>query len=62
MHDSAYDGFYFTPVVEHRLEIELAQWVTMRDRTDNQTHHERTSTTELPFAPDYKKEGRKCFI
>ena len=34
---------FVTPVVEHWLERELAQWVhTMEDRSDDPSHHERT--------------------
>ena len=32
-----------TPVVEHLLEREIAQWVhPMKDRSDDPSHHERT--------------------
>ena len=32
-----------TPVVEHWLEREIAQWVQpMKDRSDDPSHHERT--------------------
>ena len=32
-----------TPVVEHWLEREIAQWVhSMKDRSDDPSHHERT--------------------
>ena len=34
---------FVTPVVEHWLEREIAQWVhTMEDRSDDPSHHERT--------------------
>ena len=34
---------FITPVVEHWLEWEIAQWVhPMKDRSDNPLHHERT--------------------
>ena len=34
---------FVTPVVEHWLEREIAQWVhSMKDRSDNPLHHERT--------------------
>ena len=33
----------FTPVVEHWLKREIAQWVhPMKDRSDDPSHHERT--------------------
>ena len=32
-----------TPVMEHWLDREIAQWVqTIKDRSDNPSHHERT--------------------
>ena len=34
---------FFTPVVEHWLEREIAQWIhSMKDRSDDSSHHERT--------------------
>ena len=34
---------FVTPVVEHWLEQEIAQWVhSMKDRSDDPSHHERT--------------------
>ena len=34
---------FITPVVEHWLEREIAQWVhPMKDRSDDPSHHERT--------------------
>ena len=34
---------FVTPVVEHWLEREIAQWVRpMKDRSDDPSHHERT--------------------
>ena len=51
--DSTYHG-HVTPVVEHWLEREIAQWVQpMKDRSDDPSHHERTllprSYISLPF-------------
>ena len=42
-----------TPVVDHWLEQEIAQWVhPIKDRSDDPPHHERTSyTSELHTAP-----------
>ena len=38
---------FVTPVVEHRLEQEIAQWVhPMKDRSDDPSHHERTLLTQ----------------
>ena len=44
----------FTPVVEHWLEQEIAQWVhPMKDQSDDPSHHNRTllpwSYISLPF-------------
>ena len=40
--DNTYHAFV-TPVVEHWLEREIAQWVhPMKDRSDDPSHHERT--------------------
>ena len=39
----AHTTVFGTPVVEHWLEREIAQWVhPMKDRSDDPSHHERT--------------------
>ena len=39
----AHTTAFVTPVVVHWLEREIAQWVhPMKDRSDDQSHHERT--------------------
>ena len=39
----AHTTAFITPVVEHWLEREIAQWVhPMKDRSDDPSHHERT--------------------
>ena len=39
----AHTTAFVTPVVEHRQEREIAQWVhPMKDRSDDPLHHERT--------------------
>ena len=39
----AHTTAFVTPVVEHWLEREIAQWVhLMKDRSDDPSHHERT--------------------
>ena len=39
----AHTTAFATPVVEHWLEREIAQWVhPMKDRSDDPSHHERT--------------------
>ena len=49
---------FVTPVVEHWLEREIAQWVhPMKDRSDDPSDHVRTllpgSYTSLPSLMDY---------
>ena len=42
-HRIAHTTAFVTPVVEHWLEREIAQWVhPMKDRSDDPSHHERT--------------------
>ena len=53
-HRIAHTTAFVTPVVEHWLEREIAQWVhTMKDRSDYPSHHERTllPRTELHLTP-----------
>ena len=39
----AHTTAFVTPVMEHWLEQEIAQWVhPMKDRSDDPSHHERT--------------------
>ena len=39
----AHTTAFVTPVVEHWLEREIAQWVhPMKDRSNDPSHHERT--------------------
>ena len=50
---------FVTPVVEHWLEREIAQWVhPMKDRSDDLSHHEQTllprSYISLPCAEEGK--------
>ena len=41
--DRIHTTAFVTPVVEHWLEREIAQWVhPMKDQSDDQSHHERT--------------------
>ena len=61
--DCTYHTAFVTPVVEHRLEREIAQWVhPMKDRSDDPPHHERTllprSYISLLF---FKPTPRKCY-
>ena len=55
----AHTTAFVTPVVEHWLEREIAQWVhPMKDRSDDPSHHERTllprSYISLPNCPVHK--------
>ena len=68
MHHSTYriahTTDFVTPVVEHWLEREIAQWVHhMKDRSDDPSHHERTplprSYISLPGRLDFPFERRK---
>ena len=50
----AHTTAFVTPVVEHWLEREIAQWVhPMKDQSDDPSHHERTllprSYISLPY-------------
>ena len=49
---------FVTPVVEHWLEREIAQWVHHKDRSDDPSHHDRTllsrSYISLPNRKRYK--------
>ena len=43
VHLYAHTTAFVTPVVEHWLKREIAQWVhPMKDRSDDPSHHERT--------------------
>ena len=60
----AHTTTFVTPVVEHWLERETAQWVNpMKDRSDDTSHHERTllprSYISLPHT--HRKEGNALF-
>ena len=48
---------FVTPVVEHWLEQEIAQWVhPLKDRSDDPSHHKRTllPRSYIPFPPSHK--------
>ena len=61
----AHTTAFVTPVVEHWLEREIAQWVHPRkDRSDDPSHHERTLLPqELHLAPPRSvyAGGSPCF-
>ena len=57
---------FVTPVMEHWLEREIAQWVhPMKDRSDDPSHHERTllprSYISLLYVKWIRKEGHGLF-
>ena len=46
----AHTTAFVTPVVEHWLEREIAQWVhPMKDRSDDPSHHERIKHYHVQF-------------
>ena len=54
-----------TPVMEHWLEREIAQWVhPMMNRSDDPSHHEQTFLpwSSLVNKERYLIEREKCFI
>ena len=68
----AHTTAFVTPVVEHWLEREIAQWVhPMKDRSDDPSHHERTlfpqsylmfeGRKEMFYLKEGKKERRVLF-
>ena len=54
---------FVTPVVEHWLEWEIAQWVhPMKDRSNNPSHHEQTLLPRSYISlPGFLKKGA-CYI
>ena len=55
---------FVTPVVEHWLEREIAQWVhPMKDRSDDPSHHERTLLPRSYISPPlYRNHFRKLLF
>ena len=48
----AHTTAFVTPVVEHRLEREISQWVLpMKDRSDDPLHHEWTLLPQSYISP-----------
>ena len=68
----AHTTAFVTPVVEHWLEREIAQWVhPMNDRSDDPSHHERTLFPRnyisngmiiYLFKSDFKNEPSTCLL
>ena len=61
--DSTYHGLCYT-IVEHWLEREIAQWVhSMKDRSDDPSHHERTLLPRSYISlPRERKPAAACKI
>ena len=60
----AHTTAFVTPVMEHWLEREIAQWVhPMKDRSDDPSHHERTllprSYISFPASPNLTMNNNK---
>ena len=55
---------FVTPVVEHWLEQEIAQWVhSMKDRSNDPSHHERTLLPRSYISlPPIDESSTKMFI
>ena len=52
---------FVTPVVEHWLEREIAQWVhPMKDRSDDPSHHERTDVDKVILRDRQSLTGTMC--
>ena len=49
---------FVTPVMEHRLEREIAQWVhPMKDQSDDPSYHERMLLPRSYISLLYKEKG-----
>ena len=58
----AYTTAFVTPVVDHWLEWEIAQWVHPMNGSNDPSHHEGTlSPRSYILLPLQKKEGRTIF-
>ena len=55
---------FVTPVVEHWLEQKLAQWYTMKDRSDDPSHHKRTllPRSYISLLADLKCISKLCAV
>ena len=57
----AHTTAFVTPVVEHWLEREIAQWVQpMKDRSDDPSHHERTLLPRSYILLLWTNNARQC--
>ena len=59
----AHTTVFDTPVVEHWLEGEIAQWVhPMKDRSDDPSHHERTLLPRSYIALPCQVKGQRSKV
>ena len=59
----AHTTAFVTPVVEHWLEREIAQWVhPMKDRSDDPLHHEQTLLPGYKLKKHTDNETRRLFV
>ena len=53
---------FVTPVVEHWLEREIAQWVhPLKNRSDDPSHHDRTLLPRSYISPPYRRKEKVIF-
>ena len=59
----AHTTAFVTPVVEHWVEREIAQWVhPMKDRSDDPSHHERTLLPQSYISRPITNETNKQWV
>ena len=59
----AHTTAFVTPVVEHWLEWEIAQWVhPMKDRSDDPSHHEQTLLPRSYISLQTAREETHCCL
>ena len=59
----AHTTAFVTPVVEHWLEREIAQWVhPMKDQSDDPSHHERTLLPRSYISLPGRLESYQCEV
>ena len=59
----AHTTAFVTPVVKHWLERDIAQWVhPMKDRSDDQSHHERTLLPRSYISLERGRERAREYI
>ena len=61
----AHTTTFVTPVVEHWLERETAEWVNLKDRSDDPSHHEQTLLPRryISLLPSrWRQQTRECLF